>query len=219
MELDINKYINNPNNQVVISFGGGGIVTSFLIDDFNFQAGAAYNSEFEAALKSFRYRGANVDDASMLANLGITVANQALGTQYQQMRIIPPAATILSWSGNDRLSFTLPLMFVATKRDDDIRTPVRKLLRAVNPQFDQTNLALVSAPNGYSASVGRETQGCVGIMIGQWFMTPRLFVLKGVHPTFSRAVIGSGVPLYATCLVTLDAYRMLSAEEIDGFFR
>lgn len=218
MLSDVERLINNPSTRVLLNLGKSGMVNAFLTDDFGFQVGAGYNGEIEAALKSLRFGGRNIDDVSAMGNTAMAAVNQAFGTHFQQARIIPPAATIVSWSGNDRLSFTLPLLFVAVRVHDDPRTEVRKLLKAANPEFDDTNLLTVSAPNGYVAEMGRQATGCVSVSIGKWFSTPKLFVIRSVAVNFSRAPIRSGLPLYAACQVTLDAYRMLSASEIDSFF-
>lgn len=209
MALDLYRLINNPYAKVMVDLGQGGVVTSWLSEDQSF----AFGNKFDAPFESF---GSSISDiANKLSGAIGAISEADVGQAAAQVRVQNVLQTILLWTGSDRMAFSLKLIFVAVNPNDDVRQMVRPFIRATNPTYSGF---VVTAPNNYNAT-GMIAQGAASIQIGSWFRSPPIFVVKSFNPTYSRtAITGLGSPLYCTADVQFEAYRMLSADEVENLF-
>lgn len=220
--FDFDRAQRNVHNRVVLDIDGGPLVYGFVMDDFAYTLG----NQFETM-----YQG--IGGTNDLAQMATLVANKAM--QAKQFILRNLNQTVSQWTGSERLAFSLNLMFVAIEPGDDVMAPVQILqqlalpAQAGAPAFTGevgkqvtafVNSALgglvLNAPNGYGGT-NSDVHGAVGISIGQWWQTPKWFLVKSMNPTFSRARLRSGKPLYSIVGITFEAYRLLLASEVNGF--
>lgn len=208
---------NNPNALVIItgSIDGGKRVpiTGVVSQDFSFNTSAnwgALNQDHNA--KNY---------ISKLIEGWKGLMNRWEGTAFSQGILQWAGETVSKWDGTSPISFSIPLIFVATRPDDNVLLNVVLLQKGIFPTFESPSNPLVSsmiAPNGYSVGDINNTQGRYGIQIGQWFKTPQFFIITGVDFTISKEVIRSGRPLYAMGTVAFQSSRIMSYDEVSQMF-
>ncbi|KVU74712.1 hypothetical protein WK73_15115 [Burkholderia ubonensis] len=207
--FDIDKIINNPNTRLTVDFGAGGIVTGFMTEDQSFAFGNNYDAPFESLGR---------DISGVVSKFSTAVGALAPGEKVAaipQMRIQSVLQTIYAWQSSERMRFTCHMVFVALRAGDDVRQLIAPFIRATNPTYQGF---IVTPPLGYNAN--RITaMGAAQVNIGQWFATTPIMVVKDFQPRFARGVIGNKTPLYCIAQVTFESYRMLSADEVLGFFK
>lgn len=209
--LDIDKLSANPHARVFVNFNEGGTVTAFVTEDQAFNFGNNFDAPFESLGQGLSDIASKfTTGAGALADMTPGKVSSAL-SQYGIKSVLQ---TVNAYTGSERFSFTLRLVFVAIRRNDNVREKIVPFLKATNPTYQGF---LVKAPLGYNAN-GMTAHGTAAIEIGQWFSTPPFFVVKSFQPTFSRAVTHAGHPLYCVANVTFESYRMLSVDEVMQFF-
>lgn len=210
MSLDLYRLINNPYAKVKVAFDGGDVVDSFISEDQGFTFGNKFDAPFESM-------GEGISNLVSKFKTGIGALSSAdVGQAAAQMRVQSVLQTILMWTGSERMSFQLKLIFVALQPRDDVRNKIRPFIDATNPIY---NGLTVTAPLKYNAVGTERAQGGASIQIGAWFRTPPFFVVRSFNPTFSRtAITGLGSPLYCIADVHFESYRMLSAPEVQDMF-
>lgn len=196
--LFIDELKNNPHAKVVLNGILGGTVTGYITEDLTIQGGADYNSAGQHA---------RLDDL----NKFVTYGTRIVGATQVQMKSI--AATVVTWQGNDYFQFQLNMAFVATSPSDDVRDPVRKLMSAMYPKMGHV---ISHPPNEYIAKI-ESADNVISVHIGKWFTTPPMFVMRNCTAIMSKEVIKSGLPLYSTATVDLQAFRQLSYDQVQGF--
>ncbi len=206
--FDLDKIINNPNVRLTTDFGAGGIVTGFMTEDQSFAFGNNYDAPFESLGR---------DISGTLNKLSTAIGALAPGqiTALPQMGVKSVLQTIYAWQSSERMRFTCHMIFVALRAGDDVRQLIAPFIRATNPTYKDF---IVTAPLGYNAN-GMTAMGAAQVNIGQWFSTTPVMVVKDFQLRFARGVIGNKTPLYCIAQVTFESYRMLSAEEVLGFFK
>lgn len=240
--LDVDKVRRNPHTRIVLnlplntedmSVGGKDIirpgkemtsVISFMTQDFGFGGGNEFNSPFESgALKS-------LNEKLNMGLVGIKKLAQTFGAgKYVEgvghIQLQERSMTSLMWLGPSRPTFTLPLVFVTARANDDVRTAVRILLRTVYPAGSETELfkgtktERLKPPMGYSPIDGK---GTVTLQLGTWLRIRKL-VVRNVNFTFSKEVVKISenltAPLYAVGTMELSPYLQPSATDVDNYFR
>jgi hypothetical protein len=199
-------------------------VISFMTQDFGFGGGNEFNSPFESGgLKSLneKLNMGVVGIKKLASTFGLGGLVKGVGHIQLQER----SMTTLMWLGPSRPTFTIPLVFVTARANDDVRTAVRILLRTVYPTGSETELfkgaktERLTPPMGYDATTGA---GTVTLQLGTWLRIRKL-VVRTVNFTFSKEVvkIGEGLtaPLYATGTMELSPYLQPSAADVDNYFR
>lgn len=236
--LDIDKVRRNPHTRIVLNLpldtsktpvAGSDIVRtgkeltsviSFMTQDFGFGGGNEFNSPFESAgLKSLNEK----------LNMGIIGAKKVAGAiglgelvkDVGFIQLQERSMTTLMWLGPSRPTFTLPLVFVTARANDDVRTAVRILLRTVYPTVSKGagKTERVKPPMGYSPVTG---SGTVTLQIGTWLRIRKL-VVRNANFTFSKEVVKIGenltAPLYAVGTMELSPYIQPSIDDVDNYFR
>lgn len=155
------------------------------------------------------------------------LANRSNLVDLTQARVQNIAGSMVSWTDSSKLAMTLELLFVKLSEDDKILDNLKKFYDGVLPEFDSpqggsgiSNFkpSLVKAPGGYVLGDAAQPEGVVTLKIGRWLKMVNILVMTNFNPTFSREVTPSGSPLYATASVSLQSYRLISAEEMKSFF-
>jgi len=235
--LDIDKVRRNPHTRVVLNLplnssdvpvSGKDIirtgknmtsVISFMTQDFGFGGGNEFNSPFESAgLKS-------LNEKLNMGIVGVKKGAEALGlgALVKDMGFIQlqdRSMTTLMWLGPSRPTFTLPLVFVTARANDDVRKAVQILLRTVYPTMTKDGKTeRLTPPMGYNPINGA---GTITLQLGTWLRIRKL-VVRNVNFTFSKEVvkIGDGLtaPLYAVGTMELSPYIQPSASDVDNYFR
>jgi len=141
--------------------------------------------------------------------------------------------TTKTWESSQTPNFTINMTFVAIRKDDDVRVPVRSLLSTVYPVG---TYGFMSAPLGYKLGAiealkklvsgqGKKAAaqvvtpvGTIFCEIGRWFRAPNQ-VARSVDFTFSKEVHSNGTPLYASGSISFEPFRAISFDEIDQYIR
>ena len=210
MPLFIDTLRANPNAAIQIDSGGGPFIKGFIMQDFNFGGRNTFNSALEAIMGASN----GIARANAALSGGTAAANYA-GSDVAS-RIITAGDSVSSWVASDRPAFTLPLLFLAINDGDDPRAIMRDLMAFVYPTGNP--FGVLTAPLGYVGSFYSTGAGCVAVRIGRWFQTPRLFVVKSVDMTVSQRTDPGGVPLYVGAVMSFEAQRTLTVDEVQAFF-
>lgn len=227
LRLHLDKIADNPNNTVRIHLGGASFVTGinsqikgYLNSSVRLGGSNNYNAPFENDL----------DYANQLATKAQQVSKNLIGQKANVPDFIIKSAqqTVLSWVGSDRFSFSISLLFISYKRNDNnVLTPLRALLSAVNPfstgsasLSNLTNLNITTiAPRRYTSFTVKGEPVGIGtssVNIGKWFKANKLIV-KSMDFDVSKETLDDGNPLYGTATVNFESFKMLSELEVLSF--
>lgn len=219
-DLFLDKLLTNPNAQILIGLPAKALGTSdrgtlraFIVENTSLASSAGYNDPGMAGVVT--PAGAEAAKlASQIYNVSSGVANRNFGTSYPQGQIRTVHSTISTWEDHKKLSFTLRLCFYAYKSGMDVVKDVKTLHKCTHPSQGARGVVMI-APNDYDGS----EKGCVSLQIGQWFITPPLFLIHDVNFSISKECVKGGLPLYAEGTVTFTAYKVLFADEFDSLFK
>jgi hypothetical protein len=213
-KIDFDKILSNPNARIIIEGSETWVITGFIIDDVRIGGRANWSAGRQPLLLGTITEG--------LA--GVKKYLEAFNAaRTKQFRLESVLGSQLGWSGSENLQITLNLMFFARRPGDDVRLKARQLYEAVYPSIPQgvsTWTTKLFPPRGYKTGNVNDTIGGFSLRIGQWFhISKRIMVISDVDFTYSKETIAGGYPLYATGAVTLQASRIISAEEMNSFLR
>jgi hypothetical protein len=188
-------------------------VTAFLADELNLSGS---NDFSDAALQQGQQESLNDTLQKLQAVVG-GVASQFGYDSVPSFTLKTLEQSVSTWKGAERPSFSLRVLFVATRETDDVTTQVNGLYRSVFPSFKSVGVASVVLPPLNYLPQGITARGTVLVEIGKWFRATGL-IIKSVNFKFSKSVLASGKPIYADGTVQFQAYRVLSYEDVSGWF-
>ena len=195
------------------------VIKSWLTEDgFNFNTSATWNDpQINSSAKQIN----DVIHDFYAAN-NIWLANSTKRVQHDFVALLQ---SVSSYQNSGKLGFSLNLTFLATRTTDNVIDEVNALQcctlpakfenKPQNSDKDKFPLGRVIAPMNYTMT----EDTCISVNIGRWFRTPQVWLISSVNAKFSKETIkGTGLPLYATASVTFEAYRMMDAEDVKGWF-
>lgn len=223
--LNLDEISKNPNNKVKIFLGindgKNPTVEGFITSNTRLSGGNSYNTPLD---NSF------TDSLSSLASNASQSANNLGVTNNAQFILKSQVQTVLQWSGSERFSFNVEVLFLSWKiKERNVLRPVKRLLEAVSPlstgiagvdALSLLNLQTI-APLGYTALNVKGVPVGIGlssVSIGKWFKADQL-VIKNVDLDVSKETLKDGTPLYCTATVHFETFKMLSALEVTQFIR
>jgi hypothetical protein len=238
MALDLEKAL-PPASKVIIAGVKGAdrdAVVGYLTEDFTFGVSSSYDQPFDTSgLESYfnkllvgAKQGAAAFGLKKIPGLDINV------TDSRQLKLI--RSTLKSWTGTDHFTFTIPMVFLAFRPTDDVRKIPSLLMGACSPDFtaraagvetirrfknkDLKGSGLVAgSPNDYFAVNTVQTSGTVSVNIGNWFRTGPFFIISACSFAFSKEIVwDTGIPLVCGGNITFQSFRVLSRNEVMGFF-
>jgi len=209
-------------------------VVGFISDDITIGSSADWQSPMDVV-------GGALKTIQSLKNLGESIVNalvDAIGFgAIAQKSLSAYATTVVDYMGTNKPTFSLPLIFVATRPTDDPRVSVLKLLKCVYPSVDQKGSQglFMRAPLGYARgtwqsghgvlggvarSLSTPSQGYVSVSIGNW-LSFQYLVINDVKATFSKETTRSTprVPLYARADVSFTFIVTPSYDDVVSWFR
>lgn len=207
LPTNLTTFEGNTDAQVLISFSdlkGSYKVVGHLIGEFQVGGSNEFKSLFEFSAQQ------TLQD--MISRIGAITSSEYLANIRLQSR----SQTQQSWVNSMSPSFSLPMSFIATAPDSDVRKHVKTLLKTVYPTFSGGTLDAIDTPLGYKLAGSATTGGTITIWVGRWFKAPNQ-LMKTVNFTFSREVINNGTPLYAVGAIEFMPYRLIGAEDIDNY--
>ena len=217
--LDIENLINHPHASVRLALQGGSRTwRSWLSGDFDMGTAATYSSPFEDMLEGLTENLGKVDVLSE------GKLSEATDSFFETARI--PKNLTHTWVSSERPTFDVTMAFVTLGESQP------------NPQEEVTSLAALALPGiggggrgtagatftrpaGYRPEQNASPPGTFTLKIGEWFEAKGL-VLTAVQITLSqqRVILNGGTrPLYAEAQVSLEPFRMISADEFQEYFR
>jgi len=222
--LDLLKLISDERATAkIVIEGEREVIAGFYIGDtFNVGGSTSWESPFENILGASRAL-TNMWNSIMFAISKATqlpIARELLGVKrgVSQAFVGNPEVTTAFWQGPSRPTFDITLLFIALKKNQDVRNDVLRLMRCVYPEQWRAGgwlgVAWV-APLGYT---GIAEQGTVTLQIGRWFRATNLLVSKA-DASFSRVTItGIGTPLCATVSLSLTPHQVIDINTLKGYF-
>ena len=207
-----------------LSAGGGRQIKALLQGEFTIGGSNQFNTPLASAALESLSEKLNVLKGTVtgLANLAGTSVN--LGSQ---VRLGNLNQTANFWTGSERPTFNIDLLFVALRRSDDVRTQVEPLYQTVFASG--SNILSVDAPLGYSTDPsGKNATGTFAIQLGSWFRATRQ-VMTSVSFTYSQEMIPLDgtvngteptkfAPLFARGSISFQPYRDITYKEFQGYF-
>jgi len=208
----------DPNSQIRLTSEDGAVpsIIGFITDDMQVSGAAEYNAPFETAMAK----------QSIRLNALTTLANDWFGAKIPQMQLKSRAHTVNMWVSSQRPSFLVSFLYPALREGEDIVDNVKYLVGATYPDAeDGAMTTLLEAPNGYAVGAGGAQDLTTGTSLagtwmleyGRWFRATNL-VLRSASATMSKEITPYSGPLYAKIDVTLEPYRLISAEEFHDYF-
>lgn len=200
----LNAAKENPDNKVIIDYGTN-VLTLLLAEDPSITTGNSWESPLEGSIEN------SLGGVTRAINLG----KQFTGTQVNLGNY---RETILYYKGSKSLDLRLQCILIATTPDENLNAKIAPLLDLTNSDFDASNdfSFTVKAPLGYSPDP-KSSEGKLGIKIGRWFSTPKLYVLESSDTSVSKARLPNGRPLYLNVTLSLKPFRLLSKTEVKKF--
>lgn len=200
----------NPNARVIVAFKGSDRVKGFVQGDFGISVGSDYTTLFDPA---------STDKLNLTATRIKTAVQNFTGfdTSKIDIGIKNTAATQNLWLNTTRPRFRLELTFVATKDSDDVRRTVINLYETVLPRLEPRGKSFsIFAPLNYLPTGPTSARGTVTVQVGKWFRATRQNMIN-VSFTFSKEVIASGFPLYATGSIEFEPFRVIGLRDLEGY--
>jgi len=215
-------------------------VSAFLQGEFSIAAGNNFNQPLASSA---------LDNISQKVNVAKSVVDTAAnfsGRNFNtgaQVSIKPLNTTALTWIGSEKPKFSIDLLFLATRRGEDIRDPIKELYRGVFPTVTGGGVlgsAILKAPYGFRQTQGGlSAKGTVGVQLGRWFRATRQ-IITNVSFTFSQEMVpldgtprsrtgatsdaGPTVdptkfaPLFARGSISFEPFRDITYNEFTGYF-
>jgi hypothetical protein len=206
--LDIEQLIkgNVANAKIIITLPPSGVVNCFIKEDFAVGASAQYGNADETNM------GLGGQVEGMASKMMSNVRGKVLGRTS-----VSKIQTILDWTGTGPFEFELPVVFIATRPEDDVRTKVNAVMDRVFPE--EGSIGTYTAPGGYTPNRGTGAPSSVcGVQIGKWFRSVGMLLVSSASFTYSKETISSGNPLYADGTIGFTTYRDITAKDFRGFF-
>ena len=211
MKISLDDLLANANTKVIFTLPTGKEETkleAWMVNDtFEVSGSASYESMFDRGLAK---------TALETAGFGKIAQAVELGENVLQIRAKHLVETVLSYGGTDRPTFTVELLFVALKANDDPRKKAKLLLEGIFPQEGKE--MLLRPPWNYGLT-SKEHMGSqkLSVQIGSWFRAPNQ-VLTSASFQFSRETTRTGVPLFVTGNVQFKPYMQLYDYQIKSYF-
>lgn len=208
-KLDLDDLKNNANARVLVAIPGTRGVRGIIQGNLQISGSNEFQSAFEAS---------GLGDASRK----LQIASALLGDLKPD--IIPSTlltlqGSVYTWSGSGRPTFTVPMTFLAVRETDDVRRQVADLYRTVFPTTREVGEGkFLEPPLGYNPIPSLTTTGTIAVSIGNWF-TATQQVMRNVDFTFSKEVIASGSPLYATGSIAFEPFRAIQLNDMKGYLK
>ena len=211
--IDLDSLITaNPRAEILIA-GDGVNVKAFIISELKISGGNSYNNPLSSNQQE------SIDKTAGAAQALIGSAAAKFGyTDLPSFSLRTVGQSVNTWTGSERPVFSIDVLFVALRADDDVMLPVKALYKAVFPTFsDEGNGSVIIPPMKYLPQ-GKTARGTVAVKIGTWFQATNLLI-KSVSFTFSKETLPTGKLLYASGSINFEPYRVLSYDEINGWFK
>lgn len=119
------------------------------------------------------------------------------------------------WTSTSPIEFSLPLLFDA--KDDartDVLDPIRKLIMMTLPYNKSEGDRLLLAPG---PNLATPDEGRISVRIGNFFYVHSV-LLVNVNPTFDSKFNKDGVPISATCDLSLRTVNTPVQSDLNKFF-
>jgi hypothetical protein len=218
MTYDIEAIRNNPNARVVIAGGNARNkpIRGILVDtEFSAGNNAEFNQPFLGELTK--------QLSEMMNNIATSVNMASENFQFPQMKLMNIRQTVEIWSNTPKPEFSVNMLFVSIREEEDVREDIKSLLQFVYPTIPEKNGLGLEAPNGYRVTRGQgkhglSAVGTASIYVGEWFYAP-LQIITGVNYTFSTRILPNNSPLYARATINFKPFRMIARDEYFGYFK
>jgi hypothetical protein len=231
-QFDIEALLSNPKAKVILSAQAfGRPLVAYIQNELSFNAGNDYNNPFESSA------AARLSEVANKALPLLSAFKEKIGVGGEepvaQFSLKSFEQTVLSWTRSIKPVFNMNLTFIAirpTGDNSDVTDPVKRLMATVFPDRGEIagGLNVIKAPMGYGAKVvvdavagqkklSLNVSGTTMLQVGEYFRAPGL-VARSASPQFSKEVISTGKPLWASVNVSFEPYRAITYKEFKGYF-
>ena len=209
--IELESIINNPRYKITVALGGKVLASGFITSELTLNGSASYVNPLESSYQE--------QLSTVIAAGGAIAGNvlpSALVDKLPNITAKTVQQSISTYQSTAKPHFTLGMIFVAVNASDDVRRPVSRLQSTIFPSFAGVGLGdFIKPPNSYR-SLGLTAEGTLNVGVGNWFRAAYQ-LMTNVSFTFSKEVIESGAPLYATGSISFEPYRAVSSAEINGY--
>ncbi len=215
------NYIKNTDNQFKIKIGISRsgkkpkeeLVTSWLSQEFTFSLANNSQEVIDVAWlgKINQLKGmANIIGDTLSQYERVKTLSKMV-KQFGDTVIFNKTISKLSWSSSQRLTFSLPMIFIAYDKTDDVRAQVSKLSSTVLPEYKDEK--------EYTMPIGFKSGTSIFVDIGIYMTVPDL-IINSVDVVFSKQVlIESGRPLYALCNVSFSSRYAITHQDFLSYLK
>lgn len=171
---------------------------AILVEDFAFASTATWSGDSTG------------DGGGMIEGITKLVSDAHVKTAFQ---------STLSWSGSERPTFSVSMIVLALRAEDNVIALCDPLHALTYPQKIGEGGLINTPPLGFHVNPSRTavTAGSVSCAIGRWFMATGL-VVADVQIIYSKQQTKKYKPLYAMVTVTFRAAVMPSAATVQQYF-
>lgn len=203
---------------------GGERINALMQGEFTISGGNAFNNPLASTAQESLSEKINIGKAAIESAANLAGKKVNLGSQIQLKTL---NQTSLFWTGSQKPTFNLDLLFIALRRGDDVRTQVESLYQTVFPTLGKGGVFL-RAPLGYNVNGRGEATGTFAVQLGQWFRATRQ-VMTNVTFTYSQEMIPLDgdpngaeptkfAPLFARGSISFEPFRDITFREFQGYF-
>lgn len=222
-----------PPESADISSLPSGIIKGYLTNDLSWSASNTWEG-LHSGFSSLKGQEDTMTKIETLASQFISDAagdvKDAAGIGSGQHAVQGITESIARYTGSQKPTFSFNLLLVSITPDTDIITPIKILLKGCYPRT--AALGTMEAPYGYETGLTggvSDKEGASGssqataknvwsVKAGKWFNCPML-VLDSCNVNFSKQCTPTGKPLFAEVSLVFSAWRLITADEVDTFFR
>lgn len=206
--FEILELLKNENAKVTVATGGAP-VTAFVQSDLIING----SNNFTNSLQS-----SNIESLQVLLQKGQGIAQAMGATHGSQFSARTLSQSTDFWTGSERPTFTIDMLFVALYEEDDVRKKVMELYRCTYPTAKGLVLTeTLIPPLGYQPdATGVNATGTITVKYGKWFRAPGQ-LMKNVSFKFSKEVLKSGLPVFAVGSITFHPFREISFSEFQKY--
>lgn len=225
--LDYSSQLVNPNAKVIVA----GLSNPFPASNGSFKStstqvagimagtlGFGMTNEWGTPLWSQSQAGLSQTVQGVEASVGNAVQRMGFKGFSNPTTLINANQSVKTWTGSSLPVFNVNLKFIALNESDNVTLAHKALLSSVCPIFSNKSSlsSFIQSPLGYT-STGITANGTISVALGQWFKAISQ-VMISVDMEYSKETLLSGAPLYCEGKISFTPFRMMSYEEILGYF-
>lgn len=197
---------------------GSNTIIGMMTSELAFGAGNNWNTPLESQQQD------NLSNQLQAGGTILTGAANKLGFNFKNpsytLRTLEQSIKL--WTGSSLPIFSVKMIFVAVREDQDVTGLAASLFAAAAPLKNiQAGASFIKPPLGYAVSGINAQSGTFSVELGNngqgaWFSASNQ-VMTDVNFTFSKETIANGNPLYAEGTISFTPFRIVTADVLQSY--